>query len=116
MTPSPILDLGNGPGGDLVTVMVSANWAGIGGTVTDANGPVSGATVIVGGNIFIRADAKGHYELKALRPGTYKLLSSNTSEMTQEELEDYEADIVTVELHAGDKITQDLKLSSAGKL
>jgi hypothetical protein len=111
-----ILDLRNGSGGDLVTVMVSANWAGISGTVTDASGPASGATVIVGGNIFIPTDAKGHYELKSLRPGTYKLLSSNTSEMTPEEFDDRAADIVTVELHAGDKITQDLKLSPVGKL
>jgi hypothetical protein len=36
--------------------------------------------------------------------------------MTADEIEDHEADIVTVEFHAGDKITKDLKLTPPAKL
>jgi len=70
------LDLRNGPGSDVVTVTVSANWCEIDGTVSDANGPVSGATVIVNGNIFMPADSNGHYLVKSLRPGTYRAIRS----------------------------------------
>jgi hypothetical protein len=36
--------------------------------------------------------------------------------MTEDEVEDHRADLITVELHAGDRINKDLKISAAGKL
>jgi len=68
-------------------------------TVSDSKGPVSGTVVMVMQDRVSSSattDSKGHYSMTALRPGTYRLL-------------------VTVEVHAGDKITQDLKMAAAGK-
>jgi hypothetical protein len=64
-------------------------------------------------------DANGHYTLPHLRPGKYKLLAGGEgaeSMMNSRALEEYEDMVATVELHAGDKITQDLTQIPPGKL
>lgn len=108
------LDARNGSGGDPVTLLVSANWGEISGTVSDSNGPVANAVAVLGGNTFVHTDSSGHYSFSSLRPGTYKLLAGG--EELDEDLEEFEDAIVTVEVHAGDKITQDLEMTTPGKL
>jgi protocatechuate 3,4-dioxygenase beta subunit len=117
------LDFRNGTGGGEVTLVVSAAWGEISGTVSDANGPVSGALVMAiqrGSPRVEQCDASGHYVLKNLLPGTYRLLAGDerVQELWQgdDALADYKEAVATVQVHAGDKITQDLKPMAAGKL
>jgi hypothetical protein len=117
------LDLRNGPGEGALTVLLSAHWGEIGGTVGDSNGPVGGAAVLEiqeRGITVTHADSSGNYRLGSLPPGTYKLIATADPTyqfgMTEDEVEDHRADLVTVELHAGDRINKDLKISAAGKL
>jgi hypothetical protein len=117
------LDVRNGSGGAARTLLVCAARGEISGTVSDSNGPVSGAKVIVMRDRVstgLTADSNGHYLAPNLRPGTYKLVAGDErvedlwSHST--EMEDYEDAAVTMEVHAGDKITRDLKFVPSGKL
>jgi hypothetical protein len=110
------IDLRNGSHGDSLILTLSANWAEISGTVSDANGPVAGAFVEFVQDRFntgVQTDASGHYSLANVSPGTYHLLAGderlNRDFLGVDDLEDYKEGLVTVEVHAGDKITQDLK-------
>ena len=115
------LDFRNGSSGEPVVLVVSAAWGEIGGTVSDVNGQVSGAYVLAiqGGISRARCDASGHYVLKDLQPGTYELLAGDEHVrelwLYDDALEDYKDALVTVQVHAGDKITQDLKAIPTGK-
>jgi hypothetical protein len=117
------LDVRNGSGGVPLTLLVSADWGEIGGTVSDSDGPVAGAIVMRFQDrisVVVTADANGRYTMRDIRPGTYKLLAADerVKDLWRDdsELEDYENGMVTVKLHAGDKITQDLKLTPVSKL
>ena len=44
-----VLDVRNGPGGDALTLVVSARTVEISGTVTDYQGPANGAPVMLFG-------------------------------------------------------------------
>jgi hypothetical protein len=60
-------------------------------------------------------DAGGRYLLPGLRPGTYKLLAADDRtgalllSLGIEDMGDYAGAVATVDLHAGDKVTKDLK-------
>jgi protocatechuate 3,4-dioxygenase beta subunit len=110
------LDVRNGSGGAPLTVVVSAAWGEISGTVSDSNGPVGGVVVLrteVGGSSVVDADSQGRYTIKNVRPGTYKLIAGDgrLSDRSDDPdlLDDYKDGVVTLEVHAGDKITRDLK-------
>jgi hypothetical protein len=91
--------------------------------VSDSKGPVAGAMVVLlpeSGNESeaTSTDPGGHYSLRHLRPGKYRLVAGGDEAMTMNRsaLDEYEDLVATVELHAGDKIIQDLKQIPAGKL
>jgi hypothetical protein len=119
-----VLDVLNGAGGDPLTLVVSAATGEISGTVSDSKGPVRSAMVMLmqdGSNDSeaTNTDPNGRYLLPHLRPGKYKLLAGSEgaeSMMNSRALEEYEEMVATVELHAGDKITQDLAQIPPGKL
>jgi protocatechuate 3,4-dioxygenase beta subunit len=122
-TDGDILDVRNGSGGGVLTLMVSTATGEINGTVSDSKGPVADAMVVLlaeSGNESeaMSTDPGGHYSLKHLRPGKYRLVAGGDEAMMMNRgaLEEYEDFVATVELHAGDKITQDLKQIPAGKL
>lgn len=62
----------------LCSVTLSAQTAGISGSVQDANGePLIGATIMLGGsNTGTVADIDGNYNLSGITPGTYTLVCS----------------------------------------
>jgi hypothetical protein len=117
------LDVRNGAGDGSLIVLLSAARGTISGTVSDSKGPVSGAMVALMRDHFSRevsTDANGRYSLPDVHPGTYKLVAGDERVRDlwrdSDALADYKDVLVTVELHAGEMVTQDLKLSSAGKL
>ena len=111
-----MLDVRNGSGSAPLTVVVSVAWGEINGTVSNSAGPVAGATVMLieerGAN-GATTDSSGHYSIEHIVPGKYQLVASD--ERARElwgrsfDLDDYKDGLVSVEVHAGDKITQDLK-------
>jgi len=113
-TEGDILDVRNGSPGP-VTVTVSSNFCEISGTVSDANGPVKNAYVVLVSQEdpsitqSARSDS-GTYKFR-VAPGKYKLAAvdeeSLTLGMQGPDLEDYEVE--SVDLSAGDKVTKDLR-------
>jgi hypothetical protein len=109
-----ILDARNGSPGPL-TVTLSSNFCEISGTVSDANGPVSGAQLILQpaedtSNVrFARSDTTGAYKFRT-PPGKYKLAVVEDADiqfvLQSADLDDYAPE--TLELSAGDKISKDL--------
>ncbi len=118
-----MLDVRNGAGDGSMIVLLSAARGTISGTVSDSKGPVGGATVALMRDHWsseTTTDANGHYSMSDVRPGTYRLVAGDERLRNlwrdNDVLEDYKDVLVTVEVHGGDKITQDLKLSAAEKL
>jgi hypothetical protein len=120
-TDGDILDVRSGAPGP-VTVTLSSNRCEISGTVSDSNGPVTGATVGLveaerrsGGWMnrsqvrLVHSDSAGTYKFR-VPPGTYRLAAVDgdlfDGNFQGADLEDYEPE--TIELSAGDKITKDL--------
>jgi protocatechuate 3,4-dioxygenase beta subunit len=109
-----ILDLRNGSPGP-VTVTLSSNFCEISGTVSDANGPVSGARLALrpvedqSGVRSASSDPTGAYKFR-VPPGKYKLAVVDDTDMAfimqSADLDDYAPE--TLELSAGDKIAKDL--------
>jgi hypothetical protein len=109
-----ILDLRNGSPGAL-TVTLSSNFCEISGTVSDTNGPVSDAQLVLlpvddPSNVrFARSDTTGAYKFRT-PPGKYKLAAVEEADiefvLQSADLDDYAPE--TVELRAGDKIAKDL--------
>ena len=115
-----ILDLRNGSGGASLTAVASSNACEISGTVSDFNGPVVGAQVALapeqssGMNMqMTRTGADGSYKFQGVVPGKYKLLPADEDVQglvnMRRSLDDY-ADITeNLDLHAGDKVSKDLR-------
>jgi hypothetical protein len=92
--------------------------------VTDSKGPVAGAMIelmpdesdVYSGTV---TDSSGKYSMTGLRPGKYRLLAvdEKTDALLTDRgaMEDYEDRFAKVELHAGDKVTKDLKQSLPGQ-
>jgi hypothetical protein len=124
-TAGDILDVRSGAPGP-VTVTLSSNRCEISGTVSDSNGPLTGAMVGMveaerqsGGWMnrsqirFAHLDSAGTYKFR-VPPGTYRLAAVdgdvNDGNFAGADLEDYEPE--TIELSAGDKVTKDLVRTS----
>jgi hypothetical protein len=116
-----MLDVRNGGSGAPLAIVMSAAFAEVAGTVTDSNGPVKGAEVMLmqeRGSNNVVTDANGHYSFPRVRPGTYRLLAGdelNARWMDDDAMEDYEDSMTTLEVHVGDKLTQNLKLAPPPK-
>jgi hypothetical protein len=114
-TEGNMLDVRNGSPG-LVTVTVSSNFCELSGTVSDTNGPVSDARILILSPenptrpVFVKSDSSGAYKVR-VAPGKYKLAvvddEATSWGMQGPDLEDDDPE--TVDLNAGDKITRDLK-------
>jgi hypothetical protein len=110
-----MIDVRNGGGEAQLTVLVSANWAAISGTVSDSQSPASGGFVELrfngGGSTEATVDSTGHFVFPHVYPGTYRLIAGDERVRYggADLLDDYKDFVVTVTVHAGDKITQELK-------
>jgi len=108
-----VLEARNGPPGP-VTVTLSSNYCEITGSVSDSNGPLTDATVMLvpvewrGQTRTARSDS-GTYKFR-VPPGKYKLAIVDESTVTWgmhgPDLDDSNTE--TVEVSAGDKLTKDL--------
>ena len=119
-----VLDVRNGSGGDSLTLVVSVQTGEIGGTVSDDKGPVGGAQVslFAEGRDFspIRTcDPAGHYEFPHLPPGKYRLMAAAgklAETVNRNDLwDDYSGQFAAVDIHAGDRLTQDLKAAGRNR-
>lgn len=61
-----------------------AQTGSIKGVVTDANGPVAGASVTIQGSKGATTNEKGEYEIKGVSPGSYSLTISHVGMKTQQ--------------------------------
>ena len=119
-----IVDLSNGVAG-LLTVVISAQWGSVSGTVDTGDAPAAGFGVVMlpdneesagpMGTQNIRLHADGSYSLDSVPPGTYRIAAVAESDMNEvmqggDEWEAYASVAETVTVHAGDKATQDLKV------
>jgi hypothetical protein len=111
------IDVRNGGGGAQLTILVSANWNSISGTVSDSQGPLHGGFVELHysdrGSNEATVDLAGHFAFPHVYPGTYRLIAGDERvrfrSTNPDLLDDYKDFVVTVTVHAGDKITQELK-------
>jgi len=109
-----VLDVRNGAPGPL-TVTLSSNYCEISGTVSDSNGPLADATVLLSpvdqprNTKSASSDSSGNYKLR-VAPGKYKLAAMDQEAMSWgmegPDFDDYQTE--TVEVSAGDKVTKDL--------
>jgi hypothetical protein len=109
-----ILDVRNGAPGP-VTLTMSSNFCEISGSVSDSNGPLSRATVVLASaegswNTRVFHVDSGTYKFR-VPPGKYRLAIVDENAMGwgpqgRPDLDEYNPE--TVELSAGDKITRDL--------
>jgi hypothetical protein len=114
------LDVRNGAPGPVV-VSVSSQTCEISGTVTDGNGPVANAKVVLapasGGGQFARSastKSDGTYRFTGLPPGKFKLAAADEGisfnpMQASEVMDDYRDFAESIDLRPGDKITKDLK-------
>lgn len=122
VTDGAILDLGNGAGGAPLTIRLSNNGADLSGTVSDDKGPVANARVMLVGDdqnmrAMISADRSGVYRFGGLAPGSYKVLALDGDEYPNpaDDLDDYGDALASVDLHAGDRATRDIKKRTSGQ-
>jgi protocatechuate 3,4-dioxygenase beta subunit len=116
--PEGILDVRRGASGDPLTIEISTAAARISGTVSDSNGPVSGALVALFPEghhpdqlrILIRSGSDGAYSIRGLAPGKYAILTLPPQE--PEAVARYHQNAEIIELNEGDAILKDLKLPS----
>ena len=116
------LDLRNGSAGATLTVTASSAFALISGIVRNANGPAANVRVALvseGEQDFANvqtAGAGGVYIFPRVAPGAYKLMALDAgafSPVATPNPQDY-ADIAeTVQVHAGDRLTRDLRQHAA---
>jgi hypothetical protein len=114
-----ILDLRNGPNGDL-TVTIASVTGEVSGVVSDLSGPAAAVRVMLAGEgVFGRlpvsamSGADGTYKFAAVPPGRYFLIAGDNDVLTQVrpgvDPDEY-ADIAErLEVNAGDKLTRALK-------
>ena len=117
------LDLRTGSGGAALAITASSAFARISGVVRNANGPAANVRVaLVPEEDQDFADVQtarsdGAYTFTRVAPGAYKLMALDTgafSPVATPNQQDY-ADIAeTVEVHAGDRITRDLRQHASG--
>ena len=115
-----IVDLRNGAGNEGVTIRVSSKVAGISGVVKDDKGPVAGARVFAAleDQVYSRppvrvlTDANGGYSFTGMPPGKYKVLAVDGENTRPGFNEDYDESAESVEVHAGDRVSRDLKLDT----
>jgi hypothetical protein len=113
-----ILDLRNGPAGGALDVVVSSAVSDLTGVVEDGKGPVEGARVALmledadsgAQPAMTIAGPGGIYRFQSLTPGRYRVAAiEDNDELMWNSVEDYEDIMATVDLHAGEKATRDLK-------
>jgi hypothetical protein len=110
-----LLDLRNGFGDGALTITVSSAAGEISGIVRDADGPVPWAHILAlgdpdgGGGL---ADRSGKYSI-GLKPGKYQLLILDPGVINafaiRYFLNEYADIIETVEVHAGESLTRNLR-------
>jgi hypothetical protein len=118
------LNVRNGAGWVTLTVTASTAFAQISGVVRNANGPAANARVaLVSGEDQMFAGVQtalsdGTYTLARVAPGVYKIVALDagaSSAPLVPNQQDY-ADIAeTVEVHAGDRLTRDLRQHAGGR-
>jgi hypothetical protein len=119
-TEGDILDVRNGSNGPL-TVRIGSVRAEISGVVTDSEGPASGVAVALlaerpdGGFMPFNmgsTDKDGRYRFQNVTPGRYGVLAGGNDAISQvqrsQDADDYKDIVEVVEVHAGDKLTQNL--------
>ncbi len=118
-TEGDILDLRNGPAGD-VTITVASVTGEVSGVVTDSIGPAAGVRVVLigegsGGRLPVAtmSAADGAYKFAAVPPGKYRMIAGDPEIVNQfrpgmdtDELADITENI---QVYAGDKLTKALK-------
>ncbi len=114
-----VLDLRNGAAGAALTVLVSAAFGTVSGTVADDSGPVAGARVALvrddfvslGDVTFASTDAAGSYTIDHVRPGKYRIaaIEDNDTAARWGNLDDYEDIVARIEVQPKDKVTQELR-------
>ncbi len=113
-TEGEILDVRNGSPGP-ISVTLSSNYCEVSGTVTDSNGPVSDAQVVMvmaddpTNPRVMRTSSTGAFKTQ-VPPGKYTIAAVDDSSLNWgpdgPDLEGYETE--TLDLSAGDKVTKDL--------
>jgi hypothetical protein len=108
------LDVRSGSPGP-VTLTLSSNFCEVSGTLSDANGPVADAQIVLASadspwdTRITKTDSKGAYKLEA-SPGKYILAVDGDLDINWgpggPDLDSYESQ--TIELNFGDKIIKDL--------
>jgi protocatechuate 3,4-dioxygenase beta subunit len=118
-----ILDLRNGAAGGTLTLVVSAATGDVSGTVNDEKGPVTRAMIALlqadwdgtgpSASRFAASKPDGTYHIGSIPPGKYRIAAADEADRTLltrgGNLEDYADVVETIEIHANDKLTKDLK-------
>lgn len=125
--PSGVIDLTKGANGGELTIAVAANGARIDGGVKDAKDqPATSATVVLipeerdFRNLYnvANTDQNGHFSIKSIKPGKYKLFAWDDVQGGQYEdpdfIKPFEDKGEAVELDEGGKSSKDLKLIVTG--
>jgi hypothetical protein len=112
------LDVRNGAGWATLTVIASSAFGQISGVVRNASGPAADARVALvseGDQMFAglqAARSDGTYTLTRVAPGTYKIVALDAGASSTPwvpNLLDYGDIAESVEVHAGERITRDLR-------
>jgi protocatechuate 3,4-dioxygenase beta subunit len=125
-TEGDLLDLRNGASGGALLLQVSSAVGEISGVVSDSNGPVASARVVLSVDdrnperaavTFATADAAGNYRFGDLAPGKYRLAAVDDGDAVAANgmLEDYQDVLAEVEIHPSDKVTQNLTRRAPAK-
>jgi hypothetical protein len=90
--------------------------ASVAGSVTDDKGPAPGVRVMLvpedpttGLYNSVTTNASGAYTIDRVLPGRYKVLAWDAS--SGRSIDDFEDDMESIEVAAGDKLTKDLKVA-----
>ena len=114
-----ILDLRGGSAGATLTVTASSVFGAVRGMVSNAYGPVADAPVAcleegepAATPSVIRTHPDGTYSFFNLRPGKYHLVPLGENVVYAFDLRDqlFDYAVTTVEVHAGDHLTRDLRM------
>jgi hypothetical protein len=126
LTEGSLLDVRHGAAGGALSVLISSEVGEISGVVSDSSGPVANARValsIEDRNVehpavtFATADASGNYRFGSLAPGKYRLAAVDDGDAAAAKgvLEDYQDVLANVEIHSGDRMTQNLTRHAPAK-
>jgi protocatechuate 3,4-dioxygenase beta subunit/5-hydroxyisourate hydrolase-like protein (transthyretin family) len=120
-----ILEIGGGPAQQQLLIELGADGAEVSGIVRGEKGGVGGAAVLLlaqdgSFSAFVHGDRTsedGSYRFQGITPGKYKLLALNKKHsaslvLSDEALELDRNVIEEIEVRAGDRITQDLKMGA----